>query len=501
MSEGNGLPNGWAEATIGDLVQPKVSQEGADKGVSFIYVDISGVNNESKKIEDPRTLPCAEAPSRARQRLEEGDVLVSMTRPNLNAVAIVPASLDGAIGSTGFDVLRPIEVAPGLLFYAVQTNGFIHAMCELVQGALYPAVRPKDIRAHRLPLPPLPEQHRIVEKIEELFSDLDVGVSALERAKANLKRYRASVLKSAVEGRLTEEWRKEHPQGEDGQMLLDRILRERRDKWEKDQLAQFKKKGKEPPKNWQSKYEEPSAPDTSHLPKLPEGWVWATMPQLGVLDRGRSRHRPRNAKHLYGGKYPFIQTGDIRHANTFVRTYTQTYSDAGLAQSRLWPAGTLCITIAANIAETAILTFDACFPDSVVGFLPADDSVSARFLEAFLCTVQKYLEAYAPATAQKNINLETLSEVAVPLPPPAEQEQIVALVEERLSQIDSAEKTIDAELIRSKRLRQSILKRAFEGQLVPQDPKDEPASVLLERIKATREQEQPKKKAKKVKAK
>jgi type I restriction enzyme S subunit len=167
----------------------------------------------------------------------------------------------------------------------------------------------------------------------------------------------------------------------------------------------------------------------------------------------------------------------------------------------LWPAGTLCITIAANIAETAILTFDACFPDSVVGFLPADDSVSARFLEAFLCTVQKYLEAYAPATAQKNINLETLSEVAVPLPPPAEQEQIVALVEERLSQIDSAEKTIDAELIRSKRLRQSILKRAFEGQLVPQDPKDEPASVLLERIKATREQEQPKKKAKKVKAK
>ena len=434
--------------------------------------------------------------------VQSGDVLLNITGASIGRVSQVPAELNGARVSQHVCLIRPKDfLSPSFLRWFLASPSEQARIMREQTGATRQGLTKEKLLTFEVPVPPVPEQHRIVEKIEELFSDLDAGVASLERAKANLKRYRASVLKSAVEGRLTEEWRKEHPQAEDGQMLLDRILRERREKWEKDQLQKFKEKGKEPPKGWGSKYEEPSVPDTSELPELPEGWVWATMPQLGVLDRGRSRHRPRNAKHLYGGKYPFIQTGDIRHANTFVRTYTQTYSDAGLAQSRLWPAGTLCITIAANIAETAILTFDACFPDSVVGFLPADDSASVRFLEAFLCTVQKYLEAYAPATAQKNINLETLSEVAVPLPPLAEQEQIVALVEERLSQIDSAEKTIDLELIRSKRLRQSILKTAFEGTLVPQDPKDEPASVLLERIKASREAEQPKKKAKKVKAK
>src|SRR5262249_52947193 len=152
------------------------------------------------------------------------------------------------------------------------------------------------------------EQRRIAEKIEELFSDLDAGVVALERAKANLKRYRASVLKAAVEGSLTAEWRATHPKVEPASKLLERILAERRRKWEADQLAKFAASGKQPPKNWPAKYVEPALVDTSALPDLPDGWCWSTLPQLGRLDRGRSRHRPRDAAHLYGGPYPFIQT-------------------------------------------------------------------------------------------------------------------------------------------------------------------------------------------------
>lgn len=282
---------------------------------------------------------------------------------------------------------------------------------------------------------------------------------------ASLKRYRASVLKADVEGRLTAGWRAEHPDVEPASALLERILAERRSKWEADQLARFEAAGKKPPMGWKDKYVEPAAPDTSSLPDLPNGWCWAALDQLGQLDRGRSRHRPRNAPHLYGGPYPFIQTGDVGAADQYIRSHDQSYSEAGLAQSRLWPAETPCITIAANIAETAILSYPACFPDSVVGVVFNSRTVRVRYVEFYLRTVQGRLEAYAPATAQKNINNEVLRQVAVALPPTDEQEAIVAELERMLSVIRVAEATAEDGRQRSHRLRQSILKRAFEGKL------------------------------------
>ena len=158
-----------------------------------------------------------------------------------------------------------------------------------------------------------------------------------------------------------------------------------------------------------------------------------------------------------------------------VTHHTQTYSDFGLAQSRLWPSGTLCITIAANIAETGILSYPACFPDSVVGFVCDYNPIITKFLEFLVRTERNNLERFAPATAQKNINLQVLAELAVPLPPLAEQNRIIAEVQRRLSAIQQAEATVEATLKRAGRLRQSILRQAFSGQLVPQDPNDEPA--------------------------
>ena len=181
-----------------------------------------------------------------------------------------------------------------------------------------------------------------------------------------------------------------------------------------------------------------------------------------------------------------MKTGKIRTGDTIIYTYDQTNSEAELQQSKLWPVGTLCITIAANIAETAILGFDGCFPDSVVGFIPVSEDVSVRFVELFFRTIQERLEAYAPATAQKNLNLESLNQVAICLPPTDEQRQVVAEVDERLSIVRAAEGLIEVNAMRATRLRQSILKQAFEGKLVPQDPADEPASVLLERLQANR---------------
>ncbi|MCX5720681.1 MAG: restriction endonuclease subunit S [Nitrospirae bacterium] len=311
-----------------------------------------------------------------------------------------------------------------------------------------PGLSRDDYNATEVLVPELDQQRLVVAEIEKQFSRLDEAVANLKRVKANLKRYKAAVLKAAVEGKLTEDWRRQHPDVEPASKLLERILAERRKKW-----------------NGRGKYKEPTAPNTSDLPELPDLWGWATMPQLGELNRGKSKHRPRNDLKLFGGPYPFIQTGDVRRSGGFVRSHSQTYNESGLAQSRLWPAGTLCITIAANIAETGILTYSACFPDSVVGFVFDSVPVTVRFIDLFFRTEREEIARFAPATAQKNINLEILSAVAIPIPPFEEQNEIVAEVERRLSVIEALEAAVQANLTRSDRLRQSVLRVAFFGKM------------------------------------
>ena len=158
-------------------------------------------------------------------------------------------------------------------------------------------------------------------------------------------------------------------------------------------------------------------------------WKVEQFGSLGELKRGKSKHRPRNDPILLGGKYPLIQTGDISNSHTYIQTYKSTYSEEGLKQSKMWKAGTLCITIAANIAESAILTFDACFPDSIVGFLP-NDKVNLIFIHHWLDFLQPILEENAPAVAQKNLNVASLEKVGVILPPLELQNQFADFVKE-----------------------------------------------------------------------
>jgi type I restriction enzyme, S subunit len=161
---------------------------------------------------------------------------------------------------------------------------------------------------------------------------------------------------------------------------------------------------------------------------LPVDWPLVKLGDLGEVNRGRSRHRPRYAEHLYGGPYPFIQTGDIKASGGRIGTYHQTYSEAGLAQSRLWPAGTMCITIAANIAETGILTFDACFPDSVVGFIPDGEKCDVYFIEYTFRYLRDQIQNEASGSVQDNINLATLDRLRFPLPPLPEQRAIAHIL-------------------------------------------------------------------------
>lgn len=162
--------------------------------------------------------------------------------------------------------------------------------------------------------------------------------------------------------------------------------------------------------------------------------------------RGRSTHRPRNDPRLYGGDIPFIQTGDVRSASHIIKEYSQTYSEFGLKQSKLWPKGTLCITIAANIAETSILGFDACFPDSIIGFVANPGITSSSYIEYILSSIKSKLESMGRGSAQRNINLGTFMNLKIPIPPLAEQERVVSILDKFDALIDDISVGLPAEI-------------------------------------------------------
>ena len=187
-----------------------------------------------------------------------------------------------------------------------------------------------------------------------------------------------------------------------------------------------------------------------------KGWPVARLSELGELNRGVSKARPRNSPDLLGGPYPLVQTGEVANSGLYIRHYNATYSEKGLAQSRLWNSGTLCITIAANIAQTSILTFDACFPDSVVGFV-ANERTIPVFIHFWFAFFQHILEAQAPQVAQKNINLKILSELNVIEPPIALQSEFAAFV----ARVDKLAFAVRKSLEMAEKLYRQQLSEAF----------------------------------------
>lgn len=378
--------------------------------------------------------------------LQNDDILISLTG-NVGRVCKIEQKYLPAYLNQRVEAFRiNNKICAKFVYYLMQQQEFEKKCIENSKGVAQKNLSPEYIKKYVIFFPPLDEQKRIVEKIEELFSDIDNGIKDLKIAQAQIKQYRQSVLKSAFEGKLTDNWRQLH-------------------KCEK---------------NMEIKEE-------TGIYKIPHSWLWCKLTAIGTLNRGKSKHRPRNDKKLYGGKYPFIQTGDVKEANMYIHKYSQTYNDFGLSQSKLWNENTLCITIAANIAETAILKIKACFPDSIVGFVKNKYLYSEELVEYYFRTIKGKLEKYAPATAQKNINLSVLNDILFPLPSLPEQQQIVAEIEKRFAVADEMEKAVKDSLLQAEKLKQSILKQAFAGKLVPQNPNDEPAAVLLERIKAVKE--------------
>lgn len=403
------------------------------------------------------------------------------------------ALIIGRKGSVGSVYYSPAPCWPIDTVYFVEESEninlkfFLYLLSSLELNRLdkstaIPGLSRDDYNAIAVKIPPLPEQQRIVAAIEEQFTRLDAAVDALQHTKARLKRSRASVLKAAVEGKLTEAWRAEHDVDETAPELLERILVERRTKWEADLRA----KGKDPAK---VKYVEPAEPNVEGLPDLPEEWCWATAEQIGDVGTGATPLRSRS-DYYENGTIPWITSGAL---NSDIITYAEEFiTEKALEETnvKVFPTGTLLVAMygegktRGKVSELKInaTTNQAC---AAIAFRPIS-ALCQPYIKIFMQSNYIEIRRLAVSGAQPNLNLEIVKQTLIPLPPLSEQQQIVAEVEERLSVINQAETTIEVSLKRAERTRQSILQKAFTGQLVPQDSDDEPASVLLERIREER---------------
>jgi type I restriction enzyme, S subunit len=345
-------------------------------------------------------------------------------------------------------------------------------------------------------VPPTAEQTRIEAKLEALLSDLDAGVAELKAAQKKLMQYRQSLLKAAVEGTLTAKWRALNSPAETGAQLLQRILAERRARWEAKQLAKFQEQRKPPPKDWQKKYPEPVQPDTKCLPGLPEGWVWASLGQLLAELTSGSRDW---APYYDRGYCVFVMAQNVRPWRpdfSFKQYVDPPIDHRDRARSEIQTDDLLTTIVGANTGQVCRVAnpVTSHFVCQSVALMRLVLPGMAEYVNAALNSEghgQRQFREMNYGAGRPHLSFEQLESVLLPLPPLAEQVQVINALSDSFRSCERAEAELSAVLKPSSAQRQNILRAAFSGQLVPQNPNDEPASVLLARIRAERETRAP----------
>ncbi len=478
MSE---LPVGWVDTKFGELVQLQKGRKPTGLGPRSDSRTIAYIN-----IAAFETQVIAEyAPAQDVPVCEPDDTLLVWDGAR---AGLAGRGASGFIGST-LSRLRSGAVIPGYLYYFISSQfGVLNSQTK---GVGIPHVDPVVLAALKFQLPPLAEQTRIVQKLEELLTGLDAGVAELKAAQNKLAQYRQSLLKAAVDGSLTAEWRDQNTPTETGAQLLTRILQERRARWEAKQRAKFEAQGKAPPKDWQKKYPEPVSPDTNDLPELPTGWVWASVDQLSEIQGGIQK-QPSRAPVL--NKYPFLRVANVARGKLNLDEVHQIELFPGeLERLALIQGDVLIVEGNGSLTEIGRCAIwdgsilNAVHQNHLIRVRPI--ALASQFVETWLNSlggIDKLTKLAATTSGLYTLSVGKISKIPVPIAPLIEQEAAITELVKGLSALDAQVKWVSHSLKQSAAQRQNILRAAFSGQLVPQDPDDEPASVLLARVRNER---------------
>jgi type I restriction enzyme S subunit len=484
------LPDGWAWTTLGEIADLVGGGTPSRKVPEYFNGGIVWLTptqipkDRITVISDSQERITEEGLRKSSARLLPPGTVLMTSRASIGYVAVAGTEVTTNQGFASFVCKE--GVYNFYLAYWLRGNADVFVQCAT--GTTFKEISKSKLRPFEFPLPPFPEQRRIVVEIETQFTRLDAAVAALERAQANIRRYKAAVLKAACEGQLVpteaELARAEGRNYEPADQLLARILAERRARWE------AKRPGK--------KYKEPAPPDTEDLPQLPEGWAYSLIEPLLSTSRSgmktgpfgsllkKHEHQPEGIPVL--GIENIGPTGYVPGNKIFI---TEEKADQ-LSKYDVQPNDIL-ISRSGTVGEVCIVPEglgNARFSTNLMRIVLTPGSMLPKFFR-FLFNgspfVLDQVSELCSGSTRDFLNQKILKSIVFPLPPLAEQRRIVAEVERRLSLVGALEASVGAALARAGRLRQAVLKQAFEGRLVPQDPDDEPASVLLERIRAERE--------------
>jgi len=502
------LPTGWIPLAVGDVVETiqyghTASAKSSGDGPKFLRItDIQDGSVDWSQV------PVCNIDKRNLEKycLDRGDIVFARTGATTGKSYVIRDCPNSTVFASYLIRLRVCKgVEPRFLWYFFQTSDYWRQIETRSAGIAQPGVNATKLATLCLPIAPSPEQTRIVDAIDSYLTRLDDAVASLERVRAKLKAYRASVLKAAVEGRLVPtEASLAHDEKRDyepGDVLLARILKERRRRWEEAELARLKAAGKMPKDDkWKAKYEEPVAPDAAALPELPEGWCWVRLEAVSDVILGQQRSPAHAAAKT---TVPYIRAANITWAGLNLSDVKR-MGFVNPHRHRLDSGDVLLSEASGSPMEAgkpAIWRNEipgACFQNTVLRVRPLDKAtILPEFLRLIFlrdCVTGQFARL-APGVGIVHIGAERLAQWSVPLASLPEQRRIVEEVERVLSVADQNAVNVERDIKRCVRLRQAVLKWAFEGKLVDQDPNDEPAAKLLARIRAERTAAEPATKA------